>query len=90
MKKITAVLLICVVFSYYILAVSYACQCSWLEYLAWENEYFLECEEFEYDYHVIAIEDNEVVYVGTYEECYRILPDYEKVFGDCCIMPTNI
>ena len=82
MKKITAILLACVILSYYILAVSYTSQVDWLEFLAWEEQDF---NHVEYTYS-IAHNDN-VLYTGSYADCYHALPDFESAYGNCTIMP---
>ena len=83
MKKITAILLACVTLSYYILAVSYTSQIDWFEFLAWEEQDF---NHVEYTYS-ITHNDN-VLYTGSYADCYHALPDFESAYGDCFIMPV--
>ena len=83
MKKITAILLACVTLSYYILAVSYTSQINWLEFLAWEEQDF---NHVEYTYS-ITHNDN-VLYTGSYADCYHALPDFESAYGNCFIMPV--
>ena len=83
MKKITAILLACVTLSYYILAVSYTSQINWLEFLAWEEQDF---NHVEYTYNIVH--NDNVLYTGSYADCYHALPDFESAYGNCFIMPV--
>ena len=86
MKKITTILLACVILSYYTLAVSYTSQINWLEFLAWEEQDFNHLNTVEYTYSIMH--DDDILYTGSYADCYHALPDFESTYGNCFIMPV--
>lgn len=83
MKKFVSILLICTLLLYHVLAVSYTTQINWLEFLAWEKQDF---NHVEYTYNIIH--DDNVLYTGSYADCYHALPDFESAYGNCFIMPV--
>lgn len=86
MKKITAILLACIILSYYILTVSYASQINWFEFLDWEKQDLKYLDTVEYTYNIVHNDD--VLYTGSYADCYHALPDFDSAYGDCVIMPV--
>ena len=86
MKKITTILLACVILSYYILAVSYTSQINWFEFLTWEEQDLDQLDTVEYTYNITH--DDNVLYTGSYIDCYHALPDFESAYGNCFIMPV--
>jgi hypothetical protein len=86
MKKFVSILLICALLLYHVLAVSYASQVDWLEFLAWEKQDIKQLDTVEYTYNIMC--NDTVLYTGSYEDCYHALPDFEDAYGDCFIMPV--
>ena len=83
MKKFVSILLICTLLLYHVLAVSYTSQIDWFEFLAWEEQDF---NHVKYTYSIMH--DDDILYTGSYTDCYHALPDFESTYGNCFIMPV--
>lgn len=86
MKKFVSILLICTLLLYPVLAVSYASQVDWLEFLAWKKQDLKQLDTIEYTYNIVY--NDSVLYTGSYVDCYHALPDFESAYGNCFIMPV--
>ena len=86
MKKFVSILLICTLLLYHVLAVTYTSQVDCLEFLRWEKQDLNNLDTIKYTYSIVH--NDNVLYTGSYADCYHALPDFESAYGNCFIMPV--